>query len=88
MALKKGIAVIHVEGGLRSFGRSMPEPINCPLTDQISDLLFVTAPQTWTTPSRSLLSVIRDVSSRLPLALPMHPRTRAKIDRQRTDCGR
>jgi UDP-N-acetylglucosamine 2-epimerase (non-hydrolysing) len=52
VALKKGIAVIHVEAGLRSFGRSMPEEISCLLTDQISDLLLVTAPPTWTTPSR------------------------------------
>jgi UDP-N-acetylglucosamine 2-epimerase (non-hydrolysing) len=42
VAVKKGCPVIHVEAGLRSFDRSMPEEINRVLTDQISDLLYVT----------------------------------------------
>jgi UDP-N-acetylglucosamine 2-epimerase (non-hydrolysing) len=145
VAVKKSIAVIHVEAGLRSFDRTMPEEINRLLTDQISDLLFTTersarenllregvpesrihfvgnvmidtlryslkdavpAAQTmsqygaaadWTQkaytvltlhrPSnvddpvtlRSVLGAIRDVSSRLLVVFPMHPRTRAKIE--------
>ena len=36
--------VAHVEAGLRSFDRTMPEEVNRVLTDSISDLLFVTEP--------------------------------------------
>lgn len=42
VAIKKGIPVIHVEAGLRSGDRSMPEEINRLLTDQLSELLFTT----------------------------------------------
>jgi len=43
VASKLNVAVAHVESGLRSFDRSMPEEINRVLTDQISDLLFITS---------------------------------------------
>jgi len=148
VAAKKSVAVIHVEAGLRSYDRAMPEEINRVLTDQIADLMYTTeraaqgnleregidigqivfvgnlmidslraalpraiAPEqtlarenvsfpelsegagfgvvTLHRPSnvddpatlRAVLDILCDVSQRLTLVWPMHPRTRAAIDR-------
>jgi len=143
VAVKKHIPVIHVEAGLRSGDRSMPEEINRILTDQLSDLLFTTEAAAadnlaregisrdkvhfagnvmidtlfynlagatpvaatlgsagqpdWATryglltlhrPSnvddpatlKRLLETLVEVSCETPLAFPVHPRTRARID--------
>ncbi len=42
-AAKLGVKVAHVEAGIRSFDRTMPEEINRLLTDSISDIFFTTS---------------------------------------------
>src|SRR4051794_6479674 len=45
VAAKLGIAIGHIEAGLRSFDRTMPEEVNRLLTDQLSNLLFIHSPE-------------------------------------------
>ncbi|MGD0452355.1 MAG: UDP-N-acetylglucosamine 2-epimerase (non-hydrolyzing) [Solirubrobacteraceae bacterium] len=45
VAVKLGLAVAHVEAGLRSFDRTMPEEINRVMTDAVSETLFTHSPE-------------------------------------------
>jgi len=46
-ANKLGIKIAHLESGLRSYDRTMPEEINRILTDEITDLFFITEQSGW-----------------------------------------
>ena len=132
---KLGVRVAHVEAGLRSRDRSMPEEINRLLTDQLSDLLFTPSADgdenllrenipaekihlvgnvmidtlVWFLPKAAeyfpaglpkpyalvtlhrpsnvddlpwlseLLAALADLSARLKIVFPVHPRTRQRL---------
>lgn len=138
-AKKLCLPVMHLEAGLRSFDRTMPEEINRVVTDSLADLLWTPSPDAdenlaregiaparivrvgnimidafemlrsqiaaTDLPSRMalipgtygvvtihrpsnvdaapvlgrIIEALRDVALRLPLAIPIHPRTRARL---------
>jgi UDP-N-acetylglucosamine 2-epimerase (non-hydrolysing) len=90
VAVKKGVAVAHVEAGLRSFDRTMPEEINRVLTDRIADLLLTPSPDgdenlkhEGVDPSRIRFvgNVMIDTLARLlPLARERWPAVREGLD--------
>jgi UDP-N-acetylglucosamine 2-epimerase (non-hydrolysing) len=57
VAVKLGVKLIHVEAGLRSFDRQMPEEINRLLTDAISDFMFCTE-------KSAMINLIREGANR------------------------
>jgi UDP-N-acetylglucosamine 2-epimerase (non-hydrolysing) len=151
-ASKLGLPLAHVEAGLRSFDRTMPEELNRIVTDALAERLFVSEPSgvanltregidagrivlvgnvmidtllanlarartarawerfglrprefalaTLHRPSNvdvrenllSILTALEETSKRLPVLLPLHPRTRKRIDEfglaQRASGGR
>ena len=75
VGVKKGVPVVHVEAGLRSYDRGMPEEINRVLTDQIADLLY-------TTERSALDNLLREGISRSLIHIEMCIR-----DRPNAACG-
>lgn len=80
-AAKLNIPVAHVEAGLRSFDRRMPEEINRVLTDQVSTRLFAPTEAAMVNLSREGINhgVIRTGDVMFDLALLLRPRAEAML---------
>jgi UDP-N-acetylglucosamine 2-epimerase (non-hydrolysing) len=89
-AVKLGVPVAHVEAGLRSFDRTMPEEINRLLTDAIADLLLVSEQSGITNLEREGVDsrkvrlvgnvMIDTLTSQLPAARERHMASRLGLD--------
>jgi UDP-N-acetylglucosamine 2-epimerase (non-hydrolysing)/UDP-GlcNAc3NAcA epimerase len=81
-AVQQGVAVAHVEAGMRSFDRAMPEEVNRVLTDHLSTLLLcssaVGAENLAAEGVRAEVQVVGDVM--VDVALEVQPRARERID--------
>jgi UDP-N-acetylglucosamine 2-epimerase (non-hydrolysing) len=91
VAAKKHVPVVHVEAGLRSFDRTMPEEVNRVLTDQVADLLYTTERSAAANLAREGISpdrivfvgnvMIDSLRANLPRAVPpAETMTRAGLD--------
>ena len=87
VACKLGQAVGHVEAGLRSFDRTMPEEVNRLVADSVADLLFIHSPEARTNlldegaPEESILAVGNTMIDTLVAMLPRieQANTRAQL---------
>ncbi len=59
VAAKIGRRIAHVEAGLRSFDRTMPEEVNRVVTDVLADVLFTTSPEAETNLAREGIDLDR-----------------------------
>ena len=98
VAVKLGIRVAHVEAGLRSYDRAMPEEINRIVTDRVVDLLLTPSrdadvtlhrPSNVDDPARlaALAAALRELAAERPVVFPVHPRTRQRIAAAGLDLG-
>jgi UDP-GlcNAc3NAcA epimerase len=81
-AAQAGVPVAHVEAGMRSFDRSMPEELNRVLTDHVSALLLCPSETAAANLSREgiegRVEVVGDVM--IDVAMAVQPRARARLD--------
>jgi UDP-GlcNAc3NAcA epimerase len=77
-----GVPVAHVEAGMRSFDRTMPEELNRVLADQASSLLLCSSPVAVSNLEREgmagAVELVGDVM--VDVALAVQPRARARLD--------
>ncbi len=84
VAAKLGVPIVHVEAGLRSFNRAMPEEVNRVVTDQLSDLLCCPGDQA--AANLAAEGIVRGVSVTGDVMLDVLNRTRPHISASRVSC--